>query len=270
MKTYLIGERLAVFDKRPDANYWASHWKQQLNLETIRASSDRFLLRKIRKAIPQGSWILEGGCGIGYYVLALSEMGYKVIGVDYAEDTLRFLKENFSTNFWVKCDVRQLALPNECVDGYLSLGVLEHFREGPESILVEINRVLKPGGILFVTVPTRNIIRNFKAKFGFYPVLERDPESLEFYQYFMDRNEMKSLLNEHGFEVLNISWINGFKVLKDEVGFLKRVLTKIGSSRDFFSTWVRRGIQVLSKPFFGHMSFFLCKKVNGKIQRDKW
>lgn len=117
-----------------------------------------------------------------------------VIGVDYAEEPLRFSEENFLSNFWVKCDVQQLAPPNECIDGYLSLGVLEHFREEPESIIAEINRVLKPGRILFVTVPSRNIIRNFKAKFGFYPRLENEPESLEFYQYFMDRSEMNTLL----------------------------------------------------------------------------
>lgn len=39
------------------------------------------------------------------------------------------------------------------------MGVIEHFEEGPHAPLKEAYRVLNPGGLAFVSVPTVNIIR---------------------------------------------------------------------------------------------------------------
>jgi ubiquinone/menaquinone biosynthesis C-methylase UbiE len=41
------------------------------------------------------------------------------------------------------------------------MGVVEHFEQGPLPALKEAYRVLKPDGMIFVSVPTFNIIRKW-------------------------------------------------------------------------------------------------------------
>jgi hypothetical protein len=47
--------------------------------------------------------------------------------------------------------------------GYLSFGVVEHFREGPFVVLTEAFRVLRPGGVAIITTPAPGYARRLKA-----------------------------------------------------------------------------------------------------------
>ena len=40
------------------------------------------------KYLPKGATILEGGCGLCGKLIALQQAGFRVSGVDYAEDTV--------------------------------------------------------------------------------------------------------------------------------------------------------------------------------------
>src|SRR5207247_7687334 len=48
-------------------------------------------------------------------------------------------------------DITSLPYDSESLSGYLSFGVIEHFREGPSAALVEANRVLRPGGVALIS-----------------------------------------------------------------------------------------------------------------------
>ena len=62
--------------------------------------------------------------------------------------------------------------------------------------LYEIKRVLRPGGKFIVTVPNKKWIL-----FDSYIKKRKNIQPVE--DHFFDFNEMKSLLTEHGFKILN-------------------------------------------------------------------
>ncbi len=84
-------------------------------------------------------------------------MGYqRLIGLDYAENALRVSKDYDPSLVLATGDVHALPYADNTFGGYLSFGVLEHFEAGMAQPLAEAYRVLKPGGILVLTIPYPN------------------------------------------------------------------------------------------------------------------
>ncbi len=83
------------------------------------------------------------------------EAGLK-IGMDVSAPTVNRAAHSRSGRGcqWVNADVRQVPLAGECVDVVLSNSTLDHFETEHEieESLSELVRVLKPGGILLVTL----------------------------------------------------------------------------------------------------------------------
>jgi SAM-dependent methyltransferase len=109
----------------------------------------------VRRFLAPGSTVLEAGCGAGRYVRFLADRGYAVSGVELNDDAVSMVRRLWPDLDVIMGDVLELPYPNEHFDGILSLGVVEHFTAGPGDALLEICRVLRPGGVAIVTVPQR-------------------------------------------------------------------------------------------------------------------
>ena len=105
------------------------------------------------------SKILDLGCGSGRHTVGLVKQGFRVVGLDNAPAGLslarRWLEQERLCAPLVLADMRQpLPFPDEVFDGLLSTQVIHHARLATVIRTArEITRVLKPGGVLFVTVP---------------------------------------------------------------------------------------------------------------------
>jgi SAM-dependent methyltransferase len=148
------------FDFEPECNLWDGVWttrtiEQELDacdLET--PARDLFLTY-----IPRGGRIIDGGCGFGKWVIYLKQRGYDIVGIDNNEIAIAKLKD-FDGSLQVELgDILNIHYPDHSFDAYISMGVIEHFEEGPGQALKEAHRVLKPSGLIFVSVPTLNIMR---------------------------------------------------------------------------------------------------------------
>ena len=107
---------------------------------------------------------------MGHQVHALNCQGYKARGIDFAEKTVHRVKEAVPELDIRVGDVRNLPIETNGLDGYVSIGVIEHFWEGYEAILSEMARTLKTKGFLFLDFPYMSPLRRFKVRQGKYSV----------------------------------------------------------------------------------------------------
>lgn len=107
-----------------------------------------FLLQKIKKIAPElKGKILDFGCGQKpYQRLFTNATDY--IGVDIENEAHNHEKEDIDFYY----DGKKLPFDNETFDNIFSSEVLEHIFNHDE-ILPELNRVLRKGGKILITVP---------------------------------------------------------------------------------------------------------------------
>ena len=112
--------------------------------------------------------VLDLGCGSGRHLVYLAKNGFKIYGFDIAETGIeiaeRWLKENnLSADFKSGSIYKNLPYPNNFFDAVISTqtinhGMIDDIRRG----IREIERILKPGGMIFITVRKRNT-RNWNS-----------------------------------------------------------------------------------------------------------
>lgn len=99
----------------------------------------------------QHSKILDFGCGSGLFVEELAQAGFDSYGIDISSEAIKFGQLRGIKNLSV-IDSHKIDFPNNTFDAVLTLDVLEHL-EDTEWALAEMERVLKPGGVVVVMVP---------------------------------------------------------------------------------------------------------------------
>lgn len=138
-----------------------------------------------------GGRVLELGCGPGRYVAMLSSLGFDVVGVDpFSFDFWACLRAK--SNITLLPEVRAESLPfeDESFDHVCCLGALLYF-DDPAAALMEMARVLKPGGRLVL----RSV--NKENRFTLRTGRRLDPASRNLYSL----PEMTSLVEGHRFSV---------------------------------------------------------------------
>ena len=139
----------------------ATQWEQRYRKPSFRAR-EAVLLQSLQGWNLAGSLWLDAGCGTGALSRWLAERGCGVLGVDASQEmvgaaTQSAQSQDYSErlDFLRITSVAHLALDDGAVDGVLCSSVLEYVPD-PSACLAEFARVLKPGGLLVVSVPNRN------------------------------------------------------------------------------------------------------------------
>ncbi|MGE0488364.1 MAG: class I SAM-dependent methyltransferase [Vulcanimicrobiota bacterium] len=112
-----------------------------------------------RDHLQPGAKILDAGCGTGSLSLELAQRGYCVHGIDIspamvqqAEQGRRRLELTDHECRFEQGDVVTMGLSKASYDGIAGLAFLE-YQENPFKALAILNRLLKPGGTLVLSVP---------------------------------------------------------------------------------------------------------------------
>ncbi len=97
--------------------------------------------------------LLDVGCGTGWFSQAAAERGAKVVSLDIGLQMLKQVQQKCASTL-VTSDACHLCFQDESFDVVISSECIEH-TPNPIRALQEMCRVLRPNGLLVVTVPNR-------------------------------------------------------------------------------------------------------------------
>jgi SAM-dependent methyltransferase len=118
---------------------------------------ERLLLDLFLSASP-GPSVLNAGAGQGSFSLRLARLGFEVTSVDDSQAAVDVLRRRLQGPVEL-ADVTAMPFADESFDAAVLGEVLEHVPDDAGALL-EVTRVLRPGGVLAVSVPAN------PARFG--------------------------------------------------------------------------------------------------------
>jgi SAM-dependent methyltransferase len=121
----------------------------------IDRASRALALRSLRRYAVRSPVVLETGSGAGDFLCELRAAlpAAAVIGSDYLPALVERLGTRVEGVPLLQFDLQRCPLPSGSVDGVVALNVLEHIPDDAVA-LRELARVLKPGGVLHLEVPS--------------------------------------------------------------------------------------------------------------------
>lgn len=167
-------------------------------------------LAYVAKQLPlRGKKILDVGCGGGLLSEALAREGAEVVALDLAEELIEIAKLHlYESN--VKVDYRLQSVESLAeemagqFDAIACMEMLEHVPD-PSSILRACEKLLKPGGMLFVSTLNRTPAAFAVAIVGAEYLANLLPKGTHEYQKFIKPSELASWCRAEGFNVTDIS-----------------------------------------------------------------
>lgn len=103
--------------------------------------------------------VLDIACGEGYGSNLLSQVAQSVIGVDISPEVIAHASAAYGSRPNLKFllgDCAQIPIPSNYIDLVVSFETIEHHARH-EEMMLEICRVLRPEGILFISSPNKRI-----------------------------------------------------------------------------------------------------------------
>ncbi len=168
------------------------------NDEFLEGMLRHWRIKIIRPYIQSRSTVCDIGCGKHMALLKqISRLTNKCIGIDKKVPSINYSNLEIKT-FHLD---NKVPLDDESVDIVTLLAVLEHL-EKPEDILNEIRRILKPGGLLLITVPSTKA----KAIIEFLGLKLKiiNKEEVLDHKLYYTLQTLGSLMESHHFEQLKL------------------------------------------------------------------
>lgn len=155
--------------------------------------------------VPPGGKILDVGCGTGELSHRLAELKFAATGVDLLEEMLTVARRRGPDIDWLHSPFSDKIAERQAFDGIVALGYLE-YQERAGKELVRMNRLLKPGGLLILSVP--NTLSS-RFAFGLKRAVFRagkEPEATKVRHSFTPER-LQRLLGMAGFIFLDYLWV---------------------------------------------------------------
>jgi SAM-dependent methyltransferase len=137
--------------------------------------------------------ILDAGCGTGALLDRLEgQPGVEVFGLDFSGQALAYTRQRGHVHL-VQGDLTRLPFPDGTFDVITALDVVEHIREDQRA-LQEVHRVLRPGGVLLISVPA------FRCLWGPHDM------ALQHVRRYTAR-QLRTLMRRAGFRVSKLTYL---------------------------------------------------------------
>ena len=116
------------------------------------------------------SRLLDVGCAMGHFMVEARNRGWEVSGVECSPYASEYGRNRWGLAVRQACNLRDAALTANQFDACVLIEVAEHLPH-PKETFSEVFRVLKPGGILYVTTPNFASFRSLLQREAWKPVI---------------------------------------------------------------------------------------------------
>lgn len=218
-----------------------------------------------------GKRVLDVACGMGNGSALLSRNADFVSGLDRDKESVNFAKKHYSrpNSEFIIGDAEILNFPENSFDIVVSFETIEHL-PSPKKFLKEIKKILKPGGMLILSSPDREVVREILIDVSY-----QNP----FHIKEFSQEELKSLL-EKTFQVEEIwgQFVYESSFLRKKIRDILRFLIQLDRQKRLKKllplSWVltipRRvsGMKKTVGPILlkvnqrAQINIFLCRKPN--------
>jgi len=212
--------------------------------------------------VPDGSRVLDIGCGQGHIARELAKRDCAVFGVEIDEDSAKVAREHCAEVLVADVDVAQeLPWSGASFDVILCMDILEHLKD-PGRALKLLRCYLKPGGQLLVTLP--NVanwwvrFRLLRGRWDYYALGIMDSSHLRFFTL----KTARQLLTECGLRIVKMDVTPGagaFAPYHYTIGKLLRLL----KADERFDYWLSRRF-----PTFFGLQFIFAARLDDQADRQ--
>ena len=118
------------------------------------------------------------GCGLGLFVEVAADNGWDAWGVELNKSAVKWAQEHIGPNVRPGT-IADLGAADGAFDCVTMFDVIEHLAD-PREELHEVNRILRPGGLLVVVTPDAGALMS-RAMGSHWLEMKRAPEHLHFF-----------------------------------------------------------------------------------------
>lgn len=223
--------------------------------DTLYRLARRFLLRRKKRIVRKVTGLKTGslldiGSGTGHFLNIMKNGGWRVQGIEVNDKARAFSVTGFGLN--VVPGEQISSLPSDNFDAVTLWHVLEHI-QNPFTCMMEISRMLKPGGVCIVALPNCSSFdaRYFREFWAAYDV----PRHI----WHFTPGTCRTFAEKAGFKVA------GIKSLPIDVFYISILSEKYRKTRFYFVAGILKGMLFAFKSLFSQdrsssLIYFLHRK----------
>ncbi len=148
--------------------------------------------------------LLDVGCAMGHFMAFARERGWNVYGVECSRYASQYGRNRWGLRIMDVCDLQEARLPEKHFDACVLIEVAEHLPH-PRATFTEIFRLLKPGGMVYVTTPNFGSFRSLLQREDWHAVIPTG------HLYLFSAETLSALLASIGFtNTINLTNPEGF------------------------------------------------------------
>jgi len=161
--TKCINCKLVYSDRIPTTAELVAHYQKynrNSSISPLTIKKYHQLLGEFRAYYSHGK-ILDVGCGSGFFLKEANQLGWDATGTEFGENSVTHCR-NLNLNVY-EGSIESLAFETGHFDVVTSFEVIEHLSD-PLTHMQELYRILRPGGLLYMTTPNFNSISRYLIK----------------------------------------------------------------------------------------------------------
>ena len=167
-----------------------------------------WIIDRLAKEFPGPCNVVDVGCGGGLTSAPLSELGYKVVGLDLSVGSLSAARTKSGPfgPLYGRMDAREIAIRDAWADAVLCTDLLEHV-EDPGAVVQECSRILRPGGLFVFYTFNRTVWSWIFAKKAIDWIFKDGPKDIHLSHMFIRPSEMQEYCRGAGLRVESMEGI---------------------------------------------------------------